>query len=150
MWVWDRWGLVLVEDPDVHRVSLFAAGDNIAHISVVEQAYDSENGTFDFSSIYSEVRENISSYDIAVVNQETVLIDDPSLRSGYPLFATPNDMGDALVYAGFDVILGATNHSYDMGRKGIENTMEFWKEKYPQIILLGMTEYKDKKLCQPN
>ena len=39
-----------------------------------------------------------------MVDQETVFTTDHDAVSGYPSFATPTEVGDALVNAGFDVI----------------------------------------------
>jgi poly-gamma-glutamate synthesis protein (capsule biosynthesis protein) len=46
-------------------------------------------------------------------------------------------VGDALVNAGFDVILHATNHTLDRGKKALLNCLDFWKENHPQVAVLG-------------
>ncbi len=144
IWEWLDWGLTLYyEGPAEKSISLLAVGDNLAHTSVYERAYDPETGSFDFSPIYEKVKDKISSYDLAVVNQETVFVEDASRRSGYPLFATPQSMGDALANAGFDVILGANNHSYDQGDRGLEDTLAFWRRNYPETMVLGLHNTKE-------
>lgn len=125
-------------EEETKTVSIIAVGDNLAHIDIVEESYNPQTGLFDFSPIYSKVKEKISSYDVAIVNQETILIYDPEQRSGYPMFATPNTMGDALAEAGFDVILCANNHSFDCGAWGIEETLQFWRENHPEIEVIGL------------
>ena len=45
-----------------------------------------------------------------MINQETVLTTDHDAVSSYPSFATPTEVGDAIVKAGFDVVESATNH----------------------------------------
>ena len=131
---------VATEPPDneVHTLTLLAVGDNIAHDALMDRAYDPEQGIFDFKPMFSEVKDWISSYDIAVINQETVFTDNPEIRSGYPLFVTPDTMGDAIVDAGFDVVTSATNHSYDNWEAGIEYSVHYWREHYPEIPFLGM------------
>ncbi len=62
---------------------------------------------------------------------------DPAHRSGYPEFATPESVGDALIDAGFDIVLAATNHVNDKGQKAIADTLAFWQE-HPEICLLGL------------
>ena len=119
-------------------VTLFAVGDNIAHPSVYEAARVPGTWDFDFSPIYDHVRERISSYDISVVNQETILVESPAERSGYPRFGTPASMGDALAGAGFDVVLGATNHAMDKGPEKILRTVSWWREHHPEVTLLGL------------
>ena len=96
-------------------VTLLAVGDNIAHPSVYEAARVPGTWEFDFSPIYERVRERVSSYDISVVS-----------------------MGDALAGAGFDVVLGATNHAMDKGPEKILRTVSWWREHHPEVTLLGL------------
>lgn len=128
---------------ETKKLSLFAVGDNLAHIDIVEHSYDPESGIFDFTPIYEKVKDKISSYDLSVVNQETILVNDPDQRSGFPLFATPNTMGDAIADAGFDLILSANNHCYDCGAWGIEETLQFWREKHPKTQVIGLYSQQD-------
>jgi poly-gamma-glutamate synthesis protein (capsule biosynthesis protein) len=81
----------------------------------------------------------ISGADIAVVNQETILGGDDFSYSGYPSFNSPFEIGDALVGAGFDVVLHATNHTLDMGIEGVQNTLEYW-ERHPAVTVLGINK----------
>ena len=164
-WEWLTWGLVEAEVPsvgsgetevpeptegyvaDVHIVqsdkapgediTLIAVGDNLAHESIYQPAYVPGTALFDFDPIYDDVRETISVYDIAVVNQETIFVHDPALRGDYPLFGTPDSMGDALIGSGFNVVLAATNHVNDRGQTGIADTLAFWAN-HPDVALLGL------------
>ena len=139
IWRWEDWGFKLFGEKSDEKLSLIAVGDNIAHTSVYEQAYDPDSGQFVFDDIYDNIRPLIRKYDLAAVNQETIFVNDPALRNGFPEFATPESMGDALVSAGFDIVLSATNHANDMGERGLTDTLSFWK-KYPWICLLGIHE----------
>jgi poly-gamma-glutamate synthesis protein (capsule biosynthesis protein) len=123
------------------EVTLLAVGDNLIHIEVV-QSGKQLNGTLNYDHLYSNLKEEIASADIAVVNQETILGGDDFPYSGYPNFNSPTEIGDALVEAGFDIVLQATNHTMDMGLKGIENTLAYWKSK-PQIRVLGINETEE-------
>jgi poly-gamma-glutamate synthesis protein (capsule biosynthesis protein) len=122
-------------------VTLLAVGDNLIHIEVVKSGKQ-EDGTLNYDHLYSNLKEEVSSADIAVVNQETILGGEDFAYSGYPNFNSPTEIGDALVEAGFDVILQATNHTMDMGLKGIENTFAYWKSK-PDIRVLGINESEE-------
>ena len=121
-------------------LTLLAVGDNLAHVRVYEDAWQPDRGVYDFRSIYDPVRDFISSYDLAVVNQESIFVHDPALRSTFPAFGTPESMGDALADAGFDVVLSATNHSMDKGMTGILDTLNFWKTQHPEVRLLGLKD----------
>ena len=73
-----------------------------------------------------------------MIDQETVFTTDHSAVSSYPSFATPTEVGDALIKAGFDVIESATNHIDDYGPDYIEQTLDFWKTNYPEVPVLGI------------
>ncbi len=123
------------------EVTLLAVGDNLIHIEVVQSGRQ-EDGTLNYDHLYSNLKEEIAAADIAVVNQETILGGDDFAYSGYPNFNSPTEIGDALVNAGFDVVLQATNHTMDMGLKGIENTFTYWKTN-PEIHVLGINETEE-------
>ncbi len=49
--------------------------------------------------------------------------------SSYPSFATPQEVGDAVVKAGFDVIETATNHIDDFGLDLIKEELQYWENR---------------------
>ena len=119
------------------EITLVMVGDILLHTPVAESAR-TEEGVYDFSAVFSNLQEDIMAADIALVNQE-VIIGGQELRvSGYPSFNAPYELGDALVEAGFDVILHATNHTLDKGKRGVVNCMTFWQENYPEKVILGI------------
>ena len=118
-------------------VTLTMAGDILLHTRIHDCSVQ-EDGSYNYDAIFSNLQEEISSADIALVNQE-VLIGGKELGiSGYPSFNAPYELGDALVDAGFDVVLHATNHALDKGKKGLLNTIAFWGEQYPEVAVLGI------------
>lgn len=119
-------------------LSLIAVGDNIAHGNILAGAWRPGSRSFDFSPLFSHVAARLKSYDLAAVCQESVLVADPARRSSYPFFATPQTMGDALAAAGFDVVLGATNHAGDQGAPALAETCAFWEREHPDVALLGL------------
>lgn len=142
IWAWEDWGFKLYGEKSDEKLTLIAAGDNIAHTSVYQQAYVPEKESFVFDGIYDKVRGKLSEYDLAAVNQETILVHDAAMRSGFPEFATPESMGSALVNAGFDIVLAATNHANDMGETGLADTLSYW-ENYPDVLLLGLHKSRE-------
>lgn len=128
---------VAVTPPAPVSIDLVAVGDNLLHMGLVNQAKQSD-GSYDFRPYYQPVMPLIESADLAVINQETILGGSAFPYSGYPQFNSPHAVGDALVDTGFDVILTANNHSMDKGYAGIEHTLGFWREKYPEIVTAGM------------
>lgn len=127
----------------VEEVSLIACGDNLIHDTVYKKFYDDKNDTYDFVPLYEDIAPTIKKYDLAVINQETIFVKDNADVSNYPAFGTPQVMGDALVTSGYDIILSATNHTMDKGTSAIQGMVEYWRENYPQITLLGVHDSKE-------
>ena len=118
-------------------ITLIMVGDILLHTPVAESG-KREDGSYDFSAVFAEMQEEISSADLALVNQEVILGGEELGISGYPAFNAPYELGDALVSAGFDVVLHATNHALDKGKRGLVNCLTFWQETYPDIAVLGI------------
>lgn len=116
-------------------VTLVAAGDNLINDTLIA-AGQQENGAEDYSSFYANIKTYISSADIAVLNQETLLGGSEFDYTGYPLYNTPWAVGEAAIDAGFDVFTCATEHSMDMGFAGIQQECRFFEE-HPEVIHTG-------------
>lgn len=86
--------------------------------------YDS--GTWNYDHIYTHVLNEIQAADVAMIDQETVFAPDHNSVSTYPSFATPEEVGDAIIKAGFNVVESATNHVDDYGYDYLKNTLDFW------------------------
>lgn len=119
------------------EVTLVMVGDILLHTPLAETG-ELEDGGYDFSALFANMREDISGADLALVNQEVILGGAELGVSGYPRFNAPYELGDALADAGFDVILHATNHALDKGQKGLLNCLAFWEEHYPEKAVLGI------------
>ena len=96
---------------------------------------------YDFSGLFHILRDDISSADLAIANVETPLGGGPF--TGYPNFNTPDEMGLAVINAGFDVALQASNHSMDAGTEGIRHSIGFWKQHAGDILMVGMNESQE-------
>ncbi len=119
------------------EITLVMVGDILLHTRVAESG-KLEEGGYDFSAVFDEMRDEIQEADLALVNQEVIIGGEELGISGYPAFNAPYELGDALVEAGFDVVLHATNHAMDKGKRGIVNCLAFWEENYPDIAVLGI------------
>ena len=122
--------------PQVSTVSIMAVGDNLIHSTVYEFAQQ-DDGTYDFSDIYSYIQKDIDEADLACIQQETILTADPTQYSNYPCFGTPAEMADSLAKVGFDVVCQASNHTLDKATAGIEDTIAAWA-KHPEVTMLGI------------
>ena len=107
------------------EVSFISAGDILFHMPEVVSA--KENNTYNFKPMFSEVKDIISSKDIAVANLETTINPKKSL-SGYPAFNSPVQALDALKDTGFKVLLNDHNHSLDTGIEGLRSTNNLIKQ----------------------
>ncbi len=134
--------------PDVSKaleppcINLVMVGDMLMHERVMESG-KKEDGSYNFDHLFVNVKDTIEGADLALVNQETILGGTDLRLSGYPAFNSPFELGDALVSAGFDVILHATNHTLDKGKTGVLNCMEFWDTTYPEIPYLGINKSQE-------
>ena len=128
--------------PEISTATVVAVGDNLFHDSLIESG-KSDSGTWNYDKIYENVKDEIQAADIAMVDQETVFTTDHDAVSGYPSFATPTEVGDALVNAGFDVIESATNHIDDYGYDYMAQTLNYWKTSHPDVPVLGIHETEE-------
>ena len=133
-----------IEPTPPPSVEIVMVGDMLMHGRVMESGLK-EDGSYNFDHLFANVKDSIESADLALVNQETILGGTELGLSGYPAFNSPYELGDALVEAGFDVILHATNHTLDKGKTGVLNCMNFWDTNYPDIAYLGMNKTQEEQ-----
>jgi len=124
------------------RVTISMVGDILLH-TPIEEASVRDDGTYDYSHIFSNTSDLISDADIALVNEEVIIGGTDLGVSGYPAFNASFEIGDALVDAGFDVVLHATNHVLDKGAKGLNNCFEYWETNHPDTEILGIHDSKE-------
>ena len=116
------------------RVSFIAVGDNVPNDVIASYAdkfagsmYD---GEYDYRPLFSQVKDIVSAADLSYIDQETHLGGNDIGPKGYPSFNTTDEMADAVVDTGFDLVASATNHSYDWGYFGaIEHSRSVWNQK---------------------
>ena len=125
-------------------ISIIMVGDILLH-SPVNRSCMSDDGKYDYTSIFENTVEEIKAADLALVNQEVIIGGEELGVTGYPSFNAPYEIGDALADAGFDVVCHATNHVLDRGKRGLVNCMDYWKTSHPEIAVAGLHESEDKK-----
>lgn len=127
--------------PETFTANLVAVGDNLIHTTIIK-AGKQDTGYYNFDSLYVNIREELESADIKVINQETMLVSEPKNYTGYPCFGSPYAIGDAIRNAGFNVVTHATNHSYDKRETGIMDTTNYWKQ-YPEVLVTGVYQSQE-------
>ena len=125
------------DTPSGDQIDIVMVGDILLH-TPVEEAAKMPDGSYDFNFIFENMKDEISSADIAIVNQEVIIGGQELGVSGYPSFNAPTQIGDALALAGFDVVCHATNHALDKGKEGLINTVAYWRSAHPEITVLGI------------
>lgn len=130
------------EQGEEPSISLIMVGDILLHTPVAESGLR-EDGSYEFSALFAQMSAEITQADLALVNQEVIIGGTELGISGYPNFNAPYELGDALVDAGFDVVLHATNHALDKKKTGLLNCLHYWEENHPQIAVLGIHETKE-------
>lgn len=121
----------------IPSVNIKMIGDILLHTRIAEYSVQ-EDGNYNFEAVFANTLEESLSADIAIVNQEVILGGKELGVSGYPSFNAPYEVGDALAAAGYDVVLHATNHALDKGKKGVLNCVSFWENNYPEMEVLGI------------
>lgn len=124
-----------IKQPEDIRVSFVAVGDNLIHGAVY---YDPMHRfSKDYRSVYDPIKPYLQGIDVKNVNQETVLGGSELGLSHYPRFNGPQEIGEALVDAGFNWISQASNHAMDAGEVAIQNQLNLW-DRYDHVIATGM------------
>ncbi len=118
-------------------IKLVAVGDNLMHRSVSMSGLKAD-GSYNYDYNFSKIASTIKEADLAVINQETVIGGNELGIQGYPTFNGRTEMADALVRNGFDIVLGANNHTLDQGAGAVLHMINYFETHYPQITLLGV------------
>ena len=122
---------------EVTTATVLAVGDNLVQPSLLASG-QSETGAWNYDSVYTNLKSDIQAADIAMVNQETPFTTDHSAVSGTAPYATPTEVGDALVNAGFNVVTSATALIDDNGSSMINETLNYWETSHPDVTLVGI------------
>ncbi|MCH5314846.1 MAG: CapA family protein [Eubacterium sp.] len=117
------------------KVTFMGVGDNLIHNTLID-AGKQDDGSLDYTSLYANIKPYVEKFDIAYIDQETVLGGDSFEYTGYPVFNSPWEIGTAAIDAGFDIFGCANNHIMDMGYSGIEKEIEFFSGK-KNVVRLG-------------
>ena len=102
------------EAPKEYKTNLIMVGDALIHGSVYRDAnrLAGYNG-YDFKPQIKYIKEIVKDYDI----------------NDYPTFNSPQEVGDAMIDAGFNLVSLATNHTVDSGKRAVLNSREYWNKQ---------------------
>ena len=128
---------VHVPEETTTSMSMVMVGDNLIHSSIYKDANRLAGGNgYDFAPIIELIKEKVEKYDLAYYNQETILGGTKLGVSDYPTFNSPQEAGDAMLDAGFNLVSLATNHTMDRGEKAVLASREYWDEQ-EDVLAVG-------------
>ena len=133
----------IVVEEKTYKASMVMVGDNLIHSSIYKDASDGAGG-YDFTKMYSIVKPLIKNYDIAYYNQETVLGGKELGVSDYPTFNSPQEVGDAMIDAGFNLVSLASNHTMDSGEKAVLASRSYWDTKSDVLAVGSYASLEDR------
>ena len=117
-----------------YEASIVMVGDALIHDLVYKDAYTGSG--YDFKPQIAATKPIVQKYDLAYYNQETVLGGTALGLSSYPMFNSPQEVGDAFIDSGFNLVSLATNHTMDKGEKGVLSSVDYW-QKHPEVVTSG-------------
>lgn len=95
-------------------------GDILPHSPLVTQASRDKRG---FAPMFDDIAPLISRADLSICHLETPIAPQGEALSTFPFFGVPATITEAIAKAGFDRCSTASNHTYDRGVKGIDETV---------------------------
>jgi hypothetical protein len=104
------------------EVTVSVSGDLLIHSPVWFRALELGGGSYDFEPMLARIKPLVERADIAVCHLETPLTEGEP--SGFPLFAAPAPLADAIAATGWRACTTASNHTLDRGLQGIRETLE--------------------------
>ncbi|MBQ3436100.1 MAG: CapA family protein [Bacilli bacterium] len=110
------------------KLSVIAVGDALIHSTVYMDAKQSD-GSYDFKPMLQYIKPIVKDYDLRYYNQETILGGTELGLSNYPMFNSPQEVGDAFMDAKFNLVSLATNHTMDKGETGVTKSVEYWSKQ---------------------
>ena len=134
------------EDVDINKrnedydpsINLLFAGAIFLNGRAYKSGLNPDN-SFNYDHFFKYIKNDINKADLAIIDQETIFELKKSNFSK-KLSNTPPELGDAIANAGFKVILHGSLYAFSKEEIGIINTIKFWKNKYPNIKILGISE----------
>lgn len=116
------------EEKKEYKLSMIMGGDALYHTGAFQDGKQAD-GTYNYDSQLTSIKPIVEKYDLAYYNQETILGGKELGLSSYPTFNSPQEVGDAFIKAGFNLVSLANNHTLDRGEKAVLRSSEYWRGK---------------------
>lgn len=109
------------------NLRLVFVGDIMGHDTQIASALNTGKAGYDYTPCFKNLEPYLKEADLAIGNLEVTLAGPPF--KGYPQFSSPDELADALKWAGFDILVTANNHALDRGLSGLERTLRLLDTK---------------------
>lgn len=137
------------KEKNINSIEIAAIGDILIHVEILETQYDKESDSYDFKNNFQYVKDYLSNADLTIANLEGTLAGEENYGfSGYPSFNAPDELADAMKWAGIDVVNNMNNHSLDRDVKGFYRTREVLEDKGFDIIGTRASEDQDRYIIR--
>lgn len=104
------------------RLKLVFTGDIMGHDTQIASALTTGEEGYDYKPCFTLIEPYLQSADLVIGNLEVTFAGPP--YKGYPQFSSPDQLADALKWAGFDILVTANNHALDRGQAGLGRTLD--------------------------
>ena len=131
--------LLDIEFPD-KVINIVSTGDILCETGILEDAYNEETGAYEFSQMFTDVKQYIENADLTVSSLETNFVEGEKY-SGRLQYNAPLTLLETMKDLGIDIINTANNHSLDYGFKSIESTIN----KIQEAGLENVGTYKNEE-----
>lgn len=137
------------DDISINKLSLLMVGDVLIHSSLYKEAMVSAGKTpaeskYDFAYMFKEVKDRLKGYDLKFYNQESIIGGKSLGMSSYPMFNSPDEIGDVMLDMGFNLVALANNHTMDKGEKGVLYSSNYWASKKDVVVAGSYSSEEDR------
>jgi len=135
-----------IDLPKEYTLTLTMVGDALIHDRLYNDAKTTSG--YDFKPYLTLIKGKIKDYDLAYYNQETILGGTSIGLSSYPSFNSPQEVGDAMIDAGFNIVSLATNHTLDRGEQAILLSRKYWNNQENVYAIGSYSSYEEKNILE--
>ena len=136
----------IIKENIVNKLSLIMVGDALIHDEIYIDA--KENNTYNFDKMFTYIKNVVSNSDLAYYNQETILGGTLLGLYSYPAFNSPQEFGDSMIDAGFNLVSLATNHTLDRQEQAVINSRNYWNSKEDVLAVGSYNGFEERNTPQ--
>lgn len=117
-----------LEKEEVVTLSMLVAGNILQDQKIITDGIVKTN-EYKFDYIFKDIKEIKNKHDLKYYNQESIIGGSKLGYSSNNKYNSPKEIGDFMISSGFNLVSLSNRHSYDKGKDGINNSLEYFKTK---------------------